>query len=62
MTISKGDALQSLKPGAEWAWTGSVVYHVEMNNYASGSSSTLEAQRQDTTDSTSNITVLEIGA
>ena len=23
MTISKGDALQSLKPGAEWAWTGS---------------------------------------
>ena len=42
--------------------TGSVVYHVEMNNYASGSSSTLEAQRQDTTDSTSNITVLEIGA
>ena len=23
MTIRKGDALQSLKPGAEWAWTGS---------------------------------------
>ena len=23
MTISKGDALQSLKPGAAWAWTGS---------------------------------------
>ena len=23
MTISKGDALQSLKPGAEWAWVGS---------------------------------------
>ena len=42
--------------------TGSVVYHVEMNNYASGSSSTLTAQRQDTTDSTSNITVMEIGA